>query len=140
MGNGVYLKEGNTIPTGTILGLYLGEIMPYDDEAVRGSRYVYQLFSKDRPHRWNDVAIDAAVHGNWTRFVNSHCEPNVRATVEMVGGVLFVTFTAARELEGGGQLFVSYGPGYFWGENGEGTCECGWKEGKHLPPSFNGSE
>jgi SET domain-containing protein len=89
-----------------------------------------------RAHRHSDVAIDGAVYGNWTRFVNSHCVPNVYAATEMIGQMFFVVFTADKELKAGEQLFISYGPDYFLDDKGQETCECSWKVGPHAPPKL----
>jgi SET domain-containing protein len=79
-----------------------------------------------------ELVIDAETHGNWTRFVNSSCRPNVLASPEQVGKVRIIAFRALRKLRGGEQLLISYGRQYF--EERNIKCCCAVQKEPHLPP------
>lgn len=61
------------------------------------------------------VLINACEAGNWTRFINHSCMPNVgpfRST-RNIGDSLVMIVRSRRALVAGEQLFIDYGPGYF---------------------------
>jgi len=129
MGYGVFVKKGCKVPANIFLGAYLGELLPMNDPQVEASSYIFQLFSLQGKKAPKDVAIDAAARGNWTRFLNSHCIPNLAASTEMIGGMTYIMFNSLRTLYESEQLFYAYGPDYF-----EGACLCDWKKAPHIPP------
>jgi hypothetical protein len=138
MGNGVFVRADldSPIPNGSRLGAYTGELLHGTDPAVRKSLYVCNLEGA----QGGDVKVDSSRCGNWTRFVNSHCTGNnVASTVEVIGGMAFVVFTAWRDLKPGEQLFINYGTEY-WTLEGRVDCRCGWKEGSHVPPMLHGRD
>ncbi|KAK0648598.1 hypothetical protein B0T16DRAFT_117243 [Cercophora newfieldiana] len=139
MGYGVFVRQGETIAEHTKLGVYTGELIPFNHPSVNTSDYVFQLHCPPNPNVDNEVAIDSSRRGNWTRFINSHCVPNVSARVELIGKVLYVVFSAKKRLTEGEQLFISYGPQYFTGAQGQGTCQCDAQPGPHIPPPLTES-
>ncbi|KAK5654527.1 hypothetical protein OQA88_7156 [Cercophora sp. LCS_1] len=125
MGVGVFVAPGVTIPAGTALGIYAGELVRSDDEEKWTSRYLFSVADK------KGFYVDAATFGNWTRFVNSHCNPNIDATPFNIGGMVFVTYVTKRTLKEGEQLFIEYGPDYFLGLNFQ--CGCSAQPEPHWP-------
>ncbi|KAK5652359.1 hypothetical protein OQA88_10551 [Cercophora sp. LCS_1] len=72
MGIGVFVRPGKEIGKGVWIGMYLGELLPYDVEAMEIICYLYALRARDNPHKSNQVLVNAEIYGNWTRFLNSH--------------------------------------------------------------------
>lgn len=128
---GVYVKPGQTINEDDWLGEYLGEILPGDTLEQLQSWYAFDLaeFPKDGLPK---ITIDAATHGNWTRFVNSSCNPNVQPLPEQIGKVRVVAFRALRDIQAGEQLQINYGREYFEGPGIQ--CCCDSQPHPHLPP------
>jgi euchromatic histone-lysine N-methyltransferase len=113
MGNGAFVKPGRRVEKGKYLGEYVGQLLPPDSE-VRGM-YTFYITGVAR--------VDAATHGNLTRFFNHSCEHNVEALVELVGGRQVVVFQASRSIEENEQVVINYGMEYFR-DNGL-NCACG---------------
>ncbi|KAK8131841.1 SET domain-containing protein [Apiospora kogelbergensis] len=127
MGLGLYLRPTvqNPIKKGQMLGEYLGELLPPDFDTT-GMDTMY-FFSMDQI-----AMIDARLKGNYTRFANHHCRPNISVSVSMIGRRRMILFTAARDLIPGEQLFISYGRQYFTGNGLQCTCDA--QSQPHTPP------
>ncbi|KAK3367730.1 hypothetical protein B0H63DRAFT_565643 [Podospora didyma] len=119
MGYGIFVQPNKTVPRGMLLGDYLGELIPSSLAPTNISPYIYGLTI--------DTRIDAKKIGNWTRFMNSHCFPNVEGAQEHIGKVLSMVFRASKDIKGGEQLFIDYGAWYFKGK----YCKCSWKPEPH---------
>jgi hypothetical protein len=130
MGLGVFVKPGQTIAKNDWLGEYLGELLPPSAAEADTSAYAFSLPASVEDGL-AEVVIDAATHGNWTRFVNSGCKNNVDATAEQVGKVRIIALRARRNIRGGEQLLINYGRQYF--EERGIKCCCGAKKEPHLP-------
>lgn len=121
MGVGVFATK--LIRRGTFLDDYVGELLPehmwYPDD-----RYAFDLPGIGR--------CTSREYGNWTRFVNHRCRPNIRANDWMVGQRVVMMFRAIRDIRPGEQLFIEYGRGYF--EAANRFCKCDVYPGDHLPP------
>ncbi|KAK3689374.1 hypothetical protein B0T22DRAFT_513756 [Podospora appendiculata] len=127
-GYGVFARV--TIPADTIIGFYLGEVhekRAFFRDPMTTSWYVFTT---------TRAAIDSQDYGNWTRFVNSHCDPNVSASLRNVGQVEGVAFQTIRQINPGEQLYINYGRGYFAGDGDQPLlyCTCDAFKGPHLPP------
>ncbi|KAL2266698.1 hypothetical protein VTJ83DRAFT_6050 [Remersonia thermophila] len=141
-GLGVYVNAGSSgFHEGDYLGEYLGELLPLGAPEVMQSDYIFTLDAVTRKTRGkrgarHDVApevyVDAAQHGNWTRFVNSSCTPNVEALARQAGRVRMVVYRAVRAIRPGEQLFVYYGKGYFTSRGLRCLCPADTKP--HMPP------
>ncbi|KAI1342400.1 hypothetical protein F5Y15DRAFT_372632 [Xylariaceae sp. FL0016] len=128
MGYGVFVQPNKTINKNTLLDVYLGEVVPPCTERLSAYQFAITL------SRSGLIAnVDAKAYGNWTRFVNSHCEPNVDATIEALGGQLVVAFIANQDIPAGEQLFINYGRSYF--EAQDINCICDGQDKPHLPPN-----
>ncbi|KAJ7732696.1 hypothetical protein B0H16DRAFT_1580746 [Mycena metata] len=71
------------IAKGTVLGLYTGELITRNRaEKLTGKRkeYCFDLDYNDHaePKPKNLYTVDSYRYGNWTRFINHSCEPNLR--------------------------------------------------------------
>ncbi|KAK8054846.1 hypothetical protein PG993_000073 [Apiospora rasikravindrae] len=116
-GHGLFLKADvpASIQRHELIGEYVGEVIPADadeDNATATSTYVFDV--KGFFH------VDAAGWGNETRFINHHCDPNLKAAVVIVGGRRIVSFRALRAIRAGDELTINYGVEYFEGE----MCYC----------------
>lgn len=121
MGVGVFATR--RIGPGTFLGDYIGELLP-KDFWYPGDLYAFDVPGVGR--------CSSREYGNWTRFVNHRCEPNVRANEWMVGQRVVMMFRAIQAIQPGEQLFIEYGRGYF--ESANRFCKCDAYPGDHLPP------
>lgn len=121
MGVGVFATK--LIRRGTFLDDYVGELLP-EDVGHDGDRYAFTLPGIGR--------CTAQDYGNWTRFVNHRCRPNIEANEWMVGQRVVMMFRANRDIRPGEQLFIEYGRGYFVASNT--LCKCDVYPGDHLPP------
>lgn len=119
MGIGVFTKQ--SIPAGTILGLYHGIVRPYDQLTPAQKRYSNFLF-KHPQH--GELYVDASDSGNWTRFLNHSCDPNCTFARALRCGYMRVIYVRTqRPIRAGEQLFVDYGRDYF----DSIVCKCGSK-------------
>jgi hypothetical protein len=134
-GLGVFVLPDQTIAEGDWLGEYLGQLLPANAPEAETSDYAFDMPGR-AVERVRRVIVDAATHGNWTRFVNSSCEPNVQALAEQVGKVRVIVYRALRDIQAGEQLLVTYGRGYF--EERGILCCCEAKREPHLPPMWRG--
>ncbi len=132
------MRPGHTLAAGAWIGVYLGELLPSMAPEAETSDYAFTLPAANKGAR--EVVVDVQTHGNWTRFVNSCCRPNVEATLEQVGGVRVVALRVVREIKGGEEVVICYGRRYFEGR--KMVCRCKTpgrgrrrKDGGHLPPN-----
>ncbi|KAG8310178.1 hypothetical protein J6590_068864 [Homalodisca vitripennis] len=81
-GCGWGVKALETIPKGTFVSEYVGEVITFDEAERRGKKYDKEgqtyLFDLD----FNDTnaypfTVDAAIYGNVSHFVNHSCHPNM---------------------------------------------------------------
>ncbi|KAK3347904.1 hypothetical protein B0H65DRAFT_441485 [Neurospora tetraspora] len=128
-GYGVFVKTNGRyeIPKGSYLGHYVGEIVPGPS---KNNMYLYEPqvgleWDTDRP------IVDAGKMGNWTRFMNSSCDPNVGEAIMQIGKVRVIAFFANKTLKSGDQLCIYYGDDYFTGHGLQ--CTCDEFEGPHDP-------
>jgi hypothetical protein len=127
IGYGAFAGPNATFARGDILGEYLGEVRPGPRDArAIASRYVFEFGKGDS--MWY---IDSDQAGNWTRYANSHCRPNLDAKTVSIGRRTMVIFIALRAIRGGDELCINYGREYF--ERLGINCECDAKTQPHLP-------
>jgi hypothetical protein len=113
------------IPSGSIIGEYLGKLYPLGNLQAR-DKYAFLI---------SEIAeVTASKFGNFTRFVNHHCGPNLTPRLGMYGKRQVVLYQANREIEAGEQLFIDYGTWYFSLPNN--PCKCDAQDGDHLPDKF----
>ncbi|KAK0729520.1 hypothetical protein B0H67DRAFT_473872 [Lasiosphaeris hirsuta] len=132
MGVGAFSRPGKHIEKGEIMGAYVGEVQKRSNELTSRSAYVYDLVGTNKGSKAVQVVVDGQTHGNWTRFCNHHCNPNVVVTPEQVGKIVLLVFSAAKRISGGSQIFINYGRDYFTDSNM--LCVCSTNRVAHLPP------
>ncbi|KAK4221281.1 hypothetical protein QBC38DRAFT_326215, partial [Podospora fimiseda] len=117
LGVGVFVRPGQHIARGDYIGEYIGKLKP---PAKNNGPYVWSLNNEPR-RKMRKLYIDAGDMGNWTRFVNHACRPNVDVLLVQAGKVRMVLFRAAKSIRAGQQLFINYGRDYF---KGGLMCRC----------------
>ncbi|KAK1774930.1 SET-5 [Copromyces sp. CBS 386.78] len=140
-GYGVFVKSNGRyeIPKGAYLGHYVGEIIPGPPKTKgkdADNRYLYEPqvgleWDTDRP------LVDAGKMGNWTRFMNSSCDPNVGEKIMQIGKVRVIAFFANKTLKSGDELCIYYGDDYFNGH--ELLCSCDEIPGGPHDPTVVGA-
>ncbi|KAF2839017.1 SET domain-containing protein [Patellaria atrata CBS 101060] len=68
------------------------------------------------------MCLDARYEGNWTRFINHCCDPNVEFRVERVGDGISEALKAVERIPAGTELWCDYGRYYKFPGGG---CKCG---------------
>ena len=121
MGYAAFTKPRVNITKGQYLDEYLGDIRPLDSELALKSLYCFTI-----P---NLCVIDAERAGNWTRFINSSCRPNVSCEAAVIGKRHVVLFSALKDIGPEEELTFNYGPGYF--KDAGFDCDCGVRKGPH---------
>ncbi|ROW02425.1 hypothetical protein VMCG_06032 [Cytospora schulzeri] len=117
---GVFAKTA--IPDGTVLGEYLGELVPSGQIPAR-DQYGFD---------YEVAGCTGRRFGNITRFINHHCKPNVVVDQAMYGKRLVMLFKTDEDIAVDEQIFINYGSDYFDGL--QMKCKCDDQVGDHLPP------
>ncbi|KAK4160296.1 hypothetical protein QBC43DRAFT_270845 [Cladorrhinum sp. PSN259] len=135
---GIFVKAGQTIEKDEFIGEYLGKIVKSGFEGPSlWSDYVYTLdegdnrWESDAKERLYSVEIDSQYVGNWTRFMNHHCSPNVDAMDTQAGKIRMMAFQANRKIEANEEVFINYGTYYFSGRGWQ--CRCPQHPEPHTP-------
>ena len=112
MGYSAYTKPGVQIKKGQWLGEYLGELRPIDVETT--SKYVFVIPKK--------CLLDAEKAGNWTRFINSDCRPNVQCWADCLGKRSVMLFQAKKDIGPEEELTINYQKAGF--KKAGFSCKC----------------
>lgn len=122
-GTGAFLAQGGNyrIAVGTKVGIYFGRLIPHKLNKVWGPSN-YTLPASGVQTR-GALIIDSAQEGNWTRFINSSCEPNLEVCPAQAGKVRLMVFEAVQEIREGDELTMFYGRDYFTSRP-EMDCVC----------------
>ncbi|KAK0663424.1 hypothetical protein QBC41DRAFT_329211 [Cercophora samala] len=115
------MRPGCKARKGQYLGIYYGVLVGPDGEDVPDSAYIYSMNSHNGESEYN---IDSGMYGNWTRFANSHCNPNVECCPEQIGGIRVLAFSALRTIRENEQILINYGKRYFDELNLLCTCDA----------------
>ncbi|UPX14422.1 uncharacterized protein EKO05_0004904 [Ascochyta rabiei] len=122
LGIGAYAL--NTFKKDTVLGEYLGELVPgyfLPVEGSGGDRYSYNVTNAED----KTVAfVDALRMGNWTRFVNQSSDPNAACDTQRVGRELKHVVMATKHIKKGEQVTLDYEK-YYWDMLNERRVWCG---------------
>lgn len=123
LGYMAYTKPRVHFTKGQYLDEYIGDLRPIGSDTAHKSLYVFEV-----PHR---CLIDAGEAGNWTRFINSSCRPNVSCTATIVGKRHVIVFQADKDIGPEEELTFNYGPDYF--RNAGLLCACSARKKPHKP-------
>ena len=111
--------KADSIPKDAFIGEYLGELRPLDAQSLY--RFVVP----------GVCVIDAEPAGNWTRFINSHCKPNVKPWAGFIGKRHVILFQTLKKIDAGDEIVFNYGEDYF--KKAGFKCGCDALEGEHMP-------
>lgn len=113
------------VPRGKVIGVFTGELSQSADDD-----YTYHLDWFDPNNRWR---VTSRRYGNWSRFLNHSCYPNLKAY-----GVIYdsipdadddqrhrLAFVALRDIAKYEELTIDYAPKMRRGGQKDGCCEFG---------------
>ncbi|KAF9246134.1 hypothetical protein BU15DRAFT_40201, partial [Melanogaster broomeanus] len=127
------------IPKGKILGTYTGRREDVEDLPNEHRGYLFDLDGtevRDAENLGGRYTADCYAYGNWTRFVNHSCSPNMQAyavvydTIPHVN-MPYMAFVASKDISAGAELTIDYHP--YADEEVQnkgkkpavGVCKCG---------------
>ncbi|KAG1756670.1 SET domain-containing protein [Suillus paluster] len=109
------------LPRGKVLGIYTGTLVRREDVDNLPPEHIGYVFDLDGTeirgqHNPGDkFSVDSYDYGNWTRFVNHSCAPNMKVycvvfdTIREVN-MPYVAFVASRDIPAGEELNIDYEP------------------------------
>lgn len=113
-GFGVFALEN--IGKGTFVGEYAGRVVHKDTQG----EYVFQL-KENTPSRVIITTVDAQYYGNFTRFFNHSCEPNLDIKSVRTNSIIpHIAFFALKDINPGEELCFTYRE-----ESAKYICLCG---------------
>ena len=121
---GTGIRALSSFKAGTILGVYLGEAYREHGKVQDDVYALEQLgFQGMSGFANRDIVaiVTSARLGNWTRFINHHCESNCIFRAVMVGGRATTIVEAIRDISMFEEITINYGPGYWRRRH----CLCG---------------
>ncbi|KAM7207884.1 hypothetical protein V8F20_001678 [Naviculisporaceae sp. PSN 640] len=77
------------------------------------------------------VMVDSREEGNWTRYINSSCDPNLQVWPSQVGKIRVLVFKPIKRLRKSRELTFFYGSNYF--EDLDIKCACRAQREPHDP-------
>lgn len=134
---GLGIRALSNFKKGQWLGEFIGCVVPieyvaetsrYDLEQVVWDKSFKGVPSDDPQIKGMDkmrmiAYVAPASQGNWTRFMNRSCNPNVKFTPTVVGKYATTVIEAVRDIPIFDEVTIDYGPNY-WTVEGR-TCRCG---------------
>lgn len=132
---GTGVRALSNFKAGTILGEYVGEVMPNtrnctdDIYSLAQSSYL-SIWTLGRPGP-TPLALTTSAHlGNWTRFINHHCEATCYFESIMIGDRVTTIVKVDREISIFDEITIDYGP-HYWRSR---YCHCGSQKCYQPPP------
>ncbi|GMR34276.1 hypothetical protein PMAYCL1PPCAC_04471 [Pristionchus mayeri] len=125
------LRSFSTIPAGSFISEYTGELIGNEAANERDDKYLFETIMGDRK-----LTIDAHFAGNSARFINHSCEPN--AKVGMVywepsydNHLNHVCVFASKEIRPGEEITIHYGHSWWLANITLFPCKCGSPDCKY---------
>lgn len=116
-GRGWGVRTNKTIARGRFIAKFVGEIITHEECERRSEIYTFEnrkyFFDLDLEQKDNPYTIDAAKIGNFTRFINHSCDPNVGVWVIHTAtdcNLPTLCFFSLRRIEAGEELTLDYDP------------------------------
>ncbi|KAF4619229.1 hypothetical protein D9613_004892 [Agrocybe pediades] len=111
------VRSPKDIKKGQVLGLYTGLVMTRADaENLEDHAYHFPLDHSDGSSPANELySVDARTQGNWTRFINHSCAPNVIVYTVVHdtppnSGLPFIAFVAVEDIPARREFTFDYSP------------------------------
>ncbi|KAJ7597106.1 hypothetical protein C8J56DRAFT_919218 [Mycena floridula] len=107
------VRSSRSIEKGKVLGVYTGKLIPRREAMkLKEKTYCFDLdwIEELEGEGWS---VDARAHGNWTRFINHSCDPNVLVYgVDLTNMVTpyYLAFVAAVDIPAGVEFRFDYDP------------------------------
>ncbi|OAX38927.1 SET domain-containing protein [Rhizopogon vinicolor AM-OR11-026] len=109
------------LPRGKVLGIYTGRLLRREDVDNLPAEHIGYVFDLDgteirgQHNAGAKFSVDSYDYGNWTRFINHSCAPNMKVfsvvfdTIQEVN-MPYVAFVAVRDIPAGEELTIDYDP------------------------------
>lgn len=124
---GTGVRALSNFKAGTILGEYVGEVLPITRNCTDE---IYSL-AQSGLLSITPLAHTTSAHlGNWTRFINHHCDSNCHFESIMIGGKVTTIVRAYRDISIFEEITLHYGAQY-WTTR---YCYCGSQQCCRPPP------
>ncbi|KZV77604.1 SET domain-containing protein [Peniophora sp. CONT] len=140
-GRGWGVRTQVNLQRGKILGIYTGVLRPpskHDDDEMDGhvgNNYSFALDGHMAGDDENAWSVNSYRAGNWTRFVNHSCGPNMRIYSRTLGEytkpasdgheLYYIVFVAKQDISADTELTLDYRPGEANRRTGRQKCACG---------------
>ncbi|KAI9059590.1 SET domain-containing protein [Trametes sanguinea] len=114
-------RATTSLSRGKVVGIYTGRREDVDRLAEGRRSYIFDLDvhegedDEDEEHLADKYSVDGYAYGNWTRFVNHSCEPNMRV-VPVVWDTIpelnqpYLAFVATADIPARTELTIDYDP------------------------------
>ncbi|KAJ3752370.1 hypothetical protein FB446DRAFT_654980, partial [Lentinula raphanica] len=140
-GKGWGVRSPVHVSKGTVLGEFTGTRS--DADAQQEPTYVFDWdgCDHDETRHGHKYSVDATLQGNWTRFVNHSCEPNVgvyNAVYDeaIESNIPHIVFVALRDIPAQHEFGLDYYPQKAGkktkGSRKERTCFCDAKKCRNV--------
>lgn len=126
---GIFVKAGQRIRRNEWLGEYIGRLIHPSHRGYAHNDYSYQLDTGDL-RALPALDVDSQREGNWTRFMNHHCNPNIEVVHTQAGKLRMLCFRARQNIAANEEVFIHYGRRYFTSR--QLYCECDYQDDPHL--------
>lgn len=112
------VKTLRTIKKGTFIGVYSGELITTEDSCQRkDDTYLFNLSFTKKNKDDQQYVCDAKFYGNFTRFINHSCQPNVIGirsfTLHQDTKFPHISFFALEKIPAKCELTLNYGDNYW---------------------------
>ncbi|XKL68938.1 hypothetical protein PGB90_006707 [Kerria lacca] len=126
-GTGWGIKTLEFLPKGTFIGRYVGKVIPWEEGELLSKsngreQYLFDIdcYKMDNGH--SKYTVDAYYYGNFTRFINHSCEPNLtvfNVWINSLDNNLHeIAFFTKRNVANGEELTFNYRKVFKY-------CKCG---------------
>jgi len=128
------------VQKGALIGLYSGVLLHrkrWEADKLQGERknYIFDLdhniFGEEGPIQ-NQYSVDGYTKGNWGRFINHSCDPNMQVLPAMFDSPQieksYLVFVAIRDIREREELTIDYHPNLGLPAKGKGKRKRRWSD------------
>lgn len=124
------VRSLNDIPRGAFVSKYLGEVITDEEAERRGDdMYFFNLIPFEKTNNDDNFVVDAKHFGNFSRFYNHSCEPNMFPHQVYIYNhdirLPYVAFFAFRDIKAGEELTLDYNYTSLNIQGKSMECKCG---------------